>query len=267
MGADESKCVGTGAARGMAGAEGGSRRIFQSGRTTAAMERYHYPTSSLVPDYARVAIGLGATLGPLIWLELAPAVAIFLAVLAGLFIWFGLRTAIRQQSWIELSPETIRIAGPFGRQLDWRALERLQLAYFAPRRARREGWLQLTLRGPDKRPMRLDSTLAGFDRVLQRALAAATARPIELDPTTLANLAAIGLDTALPPTPVPPGATVTPRPPNPRTPTQGAEPRAAAVGSGRPAVKARRPQPAGRRACRRPVGRRSPRLPRSRSPA
>jgi hypothetical protein len=148
----------------------------------------------------------------LIGLDLAPAVAILLAILASLFAWFGLRTLARQRSWIELSPETIAIVGPVGRQLSWQALERLELAYFAPRRARREGWLQLTLRGPDKRPMRLDSTLDGFDQVLQRALAAAAAKPLELDPTTQANLAAIGLAGA---TATPTVATVEPRDPGP----------------------------------------------------
>lgn len=160
------------------------------------MDRYHYPLTTLYPDYARVAVGLLATLGPLLWLDVAPAIAIVLGVLAILFGWFGVRTALRQVSWVELSPETIALRGPVDRRLAWHQLKRLELAYFAPRRARKDGWLHLTLRGAGSRPIRVDSTLDGFDRVLQRAVGAASARSLSLDPTTQANLAALGLGAA-----------------------------------------------------------------------
>lgn len=157
------------------------------------MNRYHYPIATLYPDYARVAVGMVATLGPLLALDVAPGIAVVLWALALLFVWFGVRTVLRQASWIELSPETIAVRGPLDRCLAWRQLDKLELAYFAPRRARKDGWLQLTLRGAGSRPIRVDSTLDGFDRILRRAVGVAGTRAVSLDPTTHANLAALGL--------------------------------------------------------------------------
>ena len=179
------------------------------------MSRHHYPIGALSSDYMRVAVGLALTLGPLLLLELAAPIAWLLAVLAVLFFWFGLRTGLRQLSAVELSPQAIAIRGPFGRRLAWDELAHMKLAYYAPRgwgSARRRdrhleqgggrherdesqrGWLQLTLQGPRGRPIRIESTLEGFDQVLRRAMAAAAHRQLELDPTTTANLSALGLD-------------------------------------------------------------------------
>lgn len=175
------------------------------------MTTHHYPVGSLYSDYLRVAVGLALTLGPLLVLDLATAIAWLLAVLAVLFAWFGLRTAIRQLSAVELAPEGIAIRGPMGSALLWDELARMKLAYYAPRSwsssRRRDrqheqaqqdqsqrGWLQLTLQASRGRPIRIESTLEGFDQVLRRALAAVAHRQLSLDPTTTANLAALGLD-------------------------------------------------------------------------
>jgi hypothetical protein len=175
------------------------------------MSSHHYPISTLSSDYLRVAVGLTLTLGPLLLLDLASVIAWLLSALAVLFIWFGVRTGLRQMSSVELSPQEIAIRGPFGRQLAWDELTRMKIAYYAPRgwssarrrdrqheRAERDdrerGWLQLTLQGAHGRPIRVESTLEGFDQVLRRAMAAATHQQLELDPTTMANLAALGLD-------------------------------------------------------------------------
>jgi hypothetical protein len=180
-------------------------------RKGALMSRHHYPLRTLSSDYLRVAVGLALTLGPLLLLELAAPIAWLLAALALLFFWFGLRTGLRQLSAVELSPQGSAIRGPFGRHLAWDELARMKLAYYAPRgwgsprrrerhheRGERDegqrGWLQLTLQGTRGRPIRVDSTLEGFDRVLRRAMAAAAPKQLELDPSTTANLCALGLD-------------------------------------------------------------------------
>ena len=157
------------------------------------MEQYRYPTAALMPDYARVAFGLAITAGPLIALELARGVAVLLCGLALLFGWFGVRTALRQLSWVEISPAEIALCGPLRRQLAWQEVRRVQLAYYAPRRARQDGWLQLTLRGLSGPAIRVDSTLDGFDHVVRRATGAAARNELPLDPATEANLAALGL--------------------------------------------------------------------------
>jgi hypothetical protein len=180
-------------------------------RKGALMSRHHYPISALSSDYLRVALGLALTLGPLLLLELATPIAWLLSALAVLFVWFGLRTGLRQLSAVELSPQGIAIRGPFGRSLGWDELARMKLAYYAPRgwgsarrrdrqheRSERDdgqrGWLQLTLQGTRGRPIRVESTLEGFDQVLRRAMTTASRRQLELDPATTANLTALGLD-------------------------------------------------------------------------
>ncbi len=167
------------------------------------MDRYRYPTTTLVPDYLRVVLGLAATGGPLIALDLANAVTGLLSGLALLFGWFGVRTVLRQLSWVELSPRDIALRGPFERRLLWEQLERLKLAYYAPRRARQEGWLQLTLRAAGGPPIRLNSTLSGFEEILRRAVSVARLKELPLDATTQANLVALGLAAGAEPETVP----------------------------------------------------------------
>lgn len=158
------------------------------------MATLRYPVSTLYADYVRVGFGLALTAGPLLLLDLAWVVAALLATLGLLFAWFGVRTMLRHLSWVELSAEGVTLCGPIERRLSWSQLTRLKLAYYAPRRAREDGWLQLSLRGATGATIRLDSTLSGFDQVLRRARQAARARGLPLDPTTEANLAAVDLD-------------------------------------------------------------------------
>ena len=126
------------------------------------MERYRYPATTLIPDYLRVAFGVAISGGPLVALDLAPAVAVLLAALTLLFLWFGVRTGLRQLSWVELSAAEIALGGPLRRRLSWQEVRRLQLAYYAPRRARQDGWLQLTLRGPSGPALRVELDAGGL---------------------------------------------------------------------------------------------------------
>ena len=155
-----------------------------------------YPVATLYADYLRAAFGLALTLGPLLLLEVADVIVAPLAAFGLLFAWFGMRTLTRHLSRVDLSGSAIAVRGPVCRNLAWTDLERVKLAYYAPRRARNDGWLQLTLRGARGRPIRLDSTLIGFDRVLGEASRAARARDLPLDAATHANLAALGLAAA-----------------------------------------------------------------------
>jgi hypothetical protein len=122
-------------------------------------------------------------------------------VLGLLFAWFGVRTVLRHLSRVELSGNAIALCGPVSRRLAWDDLERMKLAYYAPRRSRDEGWMQLTLRGRDGCAIQLDSTLAGFDQILGQASRAARAKALSLDAATHANLAALGLRAAGSPEP------------------------------------------------------------------
>jgi len=155
------------------------------------MTRHHYPRSSLYGDYLRAGFGLVVTAGPALLVDLADPIAVLFAALAALFAWFGARTVLRQMSWVELSPEAIAVRGPLERRLPWHDLERVKLAYYAPRRSREGGWLQLTLRGDRGRPIRVDSTLEDFDRVLSQVRSEVEAKSLALDPTTASNFDAM----------------------------------------------------------------------------
>jgi hypothetical protein len=155
-----------------------------------------YPVATLYGDYIRAAVGLVLTAGPLLLLDLTRGVALVLALLCLLFAWFGARTVLRHLSRVELSDNAVALRGPITRRVAWADLERLRLAYYAPRRAHDRGWLQLTLRSSDGVEIRLDSTLAGFAKVLDQASRAAAAKALRVDAATQANLAALGLDLA-----------------------------------------------------------------------
>jgi hypothetical protein len=155
-----------------------------------------YPISALYADYLRAAFGLVLTAGPLLLLDPAGVVAALLGLLGLLFAWFGTRTVMRHLSRVELSGNAIALCGPVSRRLVWDELERMKLAYYAPRRSREDGWMQLTLRARNGAAIRLDSTLPGFNQVLGQASRAARANSLSLDAATHANLAALGLSAA-----------------------------------------------------------------------
>lgn len=112
---------------------------------------------------------------------------------ATLFAWFGLRTWTRQQSTLEVSDQAVALAGPRPQRVPLADLCEVRLAYFAPRRTREHGWFELSLKATGGQRLRVDSNLERFDALLARVIAAARAQRLPLDPTTLANLAELGL--------------------------------------------------------------------------
>lgn len=155
--------------------------------------RYHYPLREIYADYLRAGGGLVLTAGPLLLLDLASVVRVVFGALALLFGWFAWRTLVRQRSPVELSAQAIACAGPRPCRIPWVELDQVRLAYYAPRRARNEGWFQLTLRGRRGGALKMDSSLEGFDRLLGHVLEHAQARELALDETTTSNLEALGV--------------------------------------------------------------------------
>ena len=156
------------------------------------MTRHAYPVSALLGDYARAAIGFALCALPLALLSLNPYVAGVFALLALLFLVFGIRTALRQLGPIEMNDRAIRCAGPFPRELDWATLDELKLAYYATRRDGKSGWMQLALRAGGRK-LRLDSRIEDFAAIVRCAVRAAGRRRLELNAATTANLAALGI--------------------------------------------------------------------------
>jgi hypothetical protein len=157
---------------------------------SAAMT-YRYPWQAMVPDYVRAAIGMLFAGMPLMLVEMPLVVTGVLAFLVVIFAAFAVQAGLRHATKILVSARDIR-ALPMGVRLDWDRLTRLRLAYFSVRRDGRRGWMELKLRS-GRRTLRIDSRLEGFTEVVRQAAAAASEGCVQLEPTTLSNLANLGI--------------------------------------------------------------------------
>jgi hypothetical protein len=151
-----------------------------------------YPASAMSGDYLRAAAGTLPCLVILAATSLAPLAAAAVAGCGALFVAFGIRTALRHQSRIEMSEGALSASGPLGANIPWAALDGIKLAYYSTRRDRSDGWMQLVLRAGRAR-LSVDSRIEGFPLLVERAASAAAARHLLLDRTTLANLEALGI--------------------------------------------------------------------------
>lgn len=156
------------------------------------MATYRYSAGALAADYLRGGLGLAATAGPLAFVDPAPVVAWILAALAALFLVYCARTVCRQLTTIELDEAGIRASGPLGAGIRWGELRSIRLDYYATRRDREGGWMQLKLRGAG-RAMRIDSELERFAEMVRAAAGAARRHGHQFDQDSLDNLKALGL--------------------------------------------------------------------------
>ncbi len=155
------------------------------------MSQHAYPSSAMIGDYARAAAGLLPSAAILATMPLASPAAAVLAALTALFGVFGLRTALRHSTRLELSETGLVASGPLGAAIPWAELDRIKLAYYSTRRDRKAGWMQLELRA-GRSTLRLDSRIEGFALVVERAAAAARGRGLVLSAATTSNLEALG---------------------------------------------------------------------------
>lgn len=156
-------------------------------------EVLRYPSGVLIGDYARAAAGLALTVAPLALVNVSPWIGAPLALSALLFAAFAARTAQRQLTRVTMDEEGVRAEGPLGATIRWNELTGLRLRYYTTRRDRTDGWMQASLHGTSGR-IRLDSTLDGFDAVIERAALASRRNGLNLSKTTLDNLLALGID-------------------------------------------------------------------------
>lgn len=156
------------------------------------MSRHMYPNAAMTGDYLRAAAGFLPVVAILALGSLGPAATAIFACLAALFAVFGLRTALRHLTRIEMTESGVRASRPLSAAIPWTALDRMRLAYYSTRRDRRDGWMQLELRGGGA-SVRLDSRIDGFGEIVRRAALAAAARGLPLSAATLANLESLGI--------------------------------------------------------------------------
>jgi hypothetical protein len=157
------------------------------------MSQHAYPTSALAGDYARAAAGLALVGVPLTAVPLFSTVAGALGLGIALFAGFGLRTLYRQMRPLDLSGEALSVGGPFPVRLNWSELSSVKLAYYATRRDRRDGWMQLRL-AAGRRCVTLDSRIEGFEAIARHAALAARRLGLPVSAATSTNLAALGID-------------------------------------------------------------------------
>lgn len=151
-----------------------------------------YQTGKVYADYGRAAFGLFLTLTPLLLLELSPWVGVPLAACAALFLAFAAKAMLAQLSRIEVTDEAVNLRGPLNRTIRWDELASLKLSYYATRREKGSGWMQLAL-GSGSSRMSIESTLDGFDQLVERAIEAASRNRVPLSDRTIDNVEALGL--------------------------------------------------------------------------
>ncbi|MDP6689535.1 MAG: hypothetical protein QF384_08575 [Alphaproteobacteria bacterium] len=88
------------------------------------------------------------------------------------------------------------MGGVLDRSLRWSEMRDFRLRYYSTRRDGKGGWMQLVLRGDDKRgSIQMDSNLPGFNDIVAQVHAVAKERGLPVDPASATNLSHLGLDT------------------------------------------------------------------------
>lgn len=158
------------------------------------MTDHRYPSHAIRADFTRAAAGAILTVGPLIFIPLASIAGTILFLLSLLFIAFGLRTWGRRKIIVTLSGDDVTMSGLLRKNIAWRDIVSLQLRYYAVKRDRSQGWMQLTLRSANCK-MQMESTLDTFEKIVAMAAQKATANGVAFSPSTLENIRALGLPT------------------------------------------------------------------------
>ena len=108
---------------------------------------YRYPLRALFPDYLRALAGLALVMGPLTLFKPAPAMVYVCFGIGVVFLAFGLRTARRHLTRVEVTGEGIRLRGGVRAALSWKDLDVMTVTYYSTRRDHSVGWMELRIRG------------------------------------------------------------------------------------------------------------------------
>jgi len=156
---------------------------------------HHYPTRVQRSDLIRGGLGLLLTAVPLAVLPMHWVVGLLFAAAAILFAVFTARIILRALTRYESGERGIVAHGPLGTAIAWDELTALKLHFFSTRRDRGNGWMLLVLKC-GARTLKLESTLTGFDEIVDRAAETAKAKRLPLTQTTTNNLLAMGAPVA-----------------------------------------------------------------------
>jgi hypothetical protein len=159
-----------------------------------------YPQGTIIADYGRGGAGLCVTAGPLLVVPVTMIAAIILGSMAALFAIFLIRTAAHHFMAARLDEDKITARSWSIKTINWRDLTHLQLRYFAVKKDRSQGWMQLVLKD-HLTTLRFDSTLSGFDEITKAAYGAAQRNDLVLSPPTMENLGVRGIIKSFPSNP------------------------------------------------------------------
>ena len=157
------------------------------------MTRHAYPPLALFGDYIRAAAGFFPTLAVLTIEPVGIVGGIMLGGFAALFGVFGMRTALRHSTSIEVTEAALHCSGLLQASIWWSKLDRMKLSYYSTRRDGRNGWMQLKV-GAGWSTLRIDSRVEGFSELVIACAKAAEMRGLAVDPATSANLQALGIE-------------------------------------------------------------------------
>ncbi|MCZ6604280.1 MAG: hypothetical protein O7A03_03960, partial [Alphaproteobacteria bacterium] len=132
------------------------------------MSTHVYRRETLTGDAWRSVLGTAVTATGLVMVPPGFVVTPILALLVALFAGFGVRTAFRARTVIDIDDQGCTVVA-FNRtsprrSFAWSELERVRLTFFATRRRRGEGIMELTLWGGGKKA-KFDSQLEGFGKI------------------------------------------------------------------------------------------------------
>lgn len=159
------------------------------------MSVHRYPIRVQRSDMIRGGLGLLLTAVPLAVLPMHWIVGLLFAAAAILFAVFTARIIQRALTRYESGEQGIVAHGPLGTSIAWNDLTGLKLHFFSTRRDRRNGWMLLVLKC-GSRTLKLESTLTGFDQIVDRAAETAKAKHLPLTESTTNNLLAMGAPVA-----------------------------------------------------------------------
>lgn len=156
---------------------------------------FRYPPGTLLGDYIRAGAGFGVGVAALLTVPVGWATGLFFGGLATVFGLFGARTIQRHITQVAVTNDEIARAAVGTRVLPWDELGRVKLRYYGSRweRKRSSGFMQLTLWGGGTKLV-FESNLDGFDFIVWCAARAARTNGISLDPPSVANMLALGID-------------------------------------------------------------------------
>ncbi|OUR76219.1 hypothetical protein A9Q83_15560 [Alphaproteobacteria bacterium 46_93_T64] len=158
------------------------------------VKTYSYSAKEITKEYWRSGTGVTLSVLPLLLFRPSSVIVYILGSFLCLFAFYGVRAYGRKRMSIILGDRAIQVTGLREKLIQWEELEELKLAYFSTRRDGEMGWMQLRLKSRGDR-LRVESTISDFWELVSICAEKAREKGLALDPATVRNMQALGLDT------------------------------------------------------------------------